>query len=86
VRVDDDKHVAGVHCGNFSPACSATMDAAYQSGQFSSRCPIRFACSPFSVLYMQAARLFQAIEKIGLIDLSHAAPSAKLRTDSLLCP
>ena len=35
-----------VHCGNSAPACSATMKAAYQSGQFASRCPVRFSCSP----------------------------------------
>ena len=42
----DDDHVVVAHVGNSVPACSATMYAAYQSGQFSSRCPVRFSCSP----------------------------------------
>ena len=35
-----------VHCGSSPPDCSASMYAAYQSGQFSSRLPVRFSCSP----------------------------------------
>ena len=41
---DDDVVVA--HVGSSPPACSATMYAAYQSGQFSSRSPVRCSCSP----------------------------------------
>ena len=37
-----------VYCGSSLPACSATMYAAYQSGQFSSRWPMRFSCSPWA--------------------------------------
>src|SRR5947207_3074833 len=41
----EGKTVAQV--GNSVPACSAAMYAAYQSGQFSSRCPpLRFSCWP----------------------------------------
>src|ERR1700676_1877046 len=36
------------HSGSFPPDCSATMYAAYQSGQFASRCPMRFSCSPWA--------------------------------------
>ena len=43
---DDDVVVA--HVGSSAPACSATMYAAYQSGQFSSRLPVRFSCSPWA--------------------------------------
>jgi len=39
---------AVLYCGNFSPACSATMYPAYQSGHFSSICPVRFSCSPWA--------------------------------------
>ncbi len=43
----DEDHVLVVHCGSSPPACSATMYAAYQSGQFSSRWPpVRASCSP----------------------------------------
>ena len=38
----------GAHVGSFVPACSATIYSAYQSAQFSSRCPRRFSCSPWA--------------------------------------
>src|ERR1041385_2399419 len=38
--------VALAHCGSSVPDCSATMYAAYQSGQLASRTPVRFSCSP----------------------------------------
>src|SRR5207237_9820620 len=44
----DDNHVVVIHWGNSLPACSATMYAAYQSGQFASRCPVRFSCSQWA--------------------------------------
>ena len=44
----DDDDVVVAHVGSSSPACSATMYAAYQSGQFSSRSPVRFSCSPWA--------------------------------------
>jgi cation/acetate symporter len=34
------------HVGSCAPDCSATMYAAYQSGQFGSAWPMRFSCSP----------------------------------------
>src|SRR5580692_6165630 len=37
-----------VHLGSSVPACSAAMYAAYQSGQFASRCPLCFSCSPWA--------------------------------------
>jgi hypothetical protein len=40
------RHRGVAHCGNSLPDCSATMKAAYQSGQFASRCPIGFSCTP----------------------------------------
>ena len=49
----DGEH--NLYCGNFSPACSATMYAAYQSGQFSSRCPMRFSCSPWAASARRSA-------------------------------
>src|SRR6185503_15071497 len=46
----DDDHVVVAYVGSFVPACSATMYAAYQSDQFSSRCPpIRFSYCPWAV-------------------------------------
>src|SRR5918995_1882319 len=39
---------AAAHNGSSLPVCSATMYAAYQSGQFSSRWPpVRVSCSPW---------------------------------------
>ena len=43
---NDDVVVA--HVGSSAPDCSATMYAAYQSGQFASASPIRFSCSPWA--------------------------------------
>src|SRR5262249_13290495 len=36
------------HLGSSVPDFSATMYAAYHSGQFSSLCPVRFSCSPWA--------------------------------------
>src|SRR5262249_19296683 len=44
----DDEDVIVTHVGSSVPACSATMYAAYHSGQFSSRCPVRFSCCPWA--------------------------------------
>src|SRR5918998_4406942 len=41
-----DDVVLAAHDGSCVPACSATMYSAYQSGQSSSRWPVRFSCSP----------------------------------------
>jgi hypothetical protein len=40
--------LAAAHDGSGLPACSATMYAAYQSGQFRSAAPVRFSCSPWA--------------------------------------
>ncbi len=42
---EDDDVVVG-HVGSVPPVASATMYAAYHSGQFSSARPVRFSCSP----------------------------------------
>src|ERR1700734_1668967 len=44
----EDDHVIVAHWGSSVPACSATMYAAYQSGQFGSAPPVRFSSSPRS--------------------------------------
>src|ERR1700683_1336286 len=41
-----DDHVIVAHWGRSVPAYSATMYAAYQSGQSGSAAPMRFSCSP----------------------------------------
>ena len=41
-------HVVIAHEGSSEPACSATMNAAYQSGQSGSALPVRFSCSPWA--------------------------------------
>ena len=48
-------HVIVVYCGSSSPTCSATMYAAYQSGQFASRCPVRSSCSPWAASARRSA-------------------------------
>ncbi len=40
--------VVVVHEGSSEPACSATMNVAYQSGQSGSALPMRFSCSPWA--------------------------------------
>jgi hypothetical protein len=51
-----------VYCGSSSPACSATMYAAYQSGQFASRCPVRFSCSPWAASARRSALARSAVD------------------------
>src|SRR5437667_11633109 len=47
-QLSDAGDVLVAHVGSFVPASSATMYAAYQSGQFASRCPVRFSCCPWA--------------------------------------
>ena len=55
-RVDaDDDDVIVAHVGSSVPACSATIYAAYQAGQFSSRCPVRFSCCPWAASARRSA-------------------------------
>jgi hypothetical protein len=42
------RRATGPHVGGSAPACSLTMYAAYQSGQFGSTSPMRFSCSPWA--------------------------------------
>ncbi len=53
------------------PACSPTMYSAYQSGQFSSRWPVRFSCSPCAA----AARRSAAARSVG--EAKVASPSTR---------
>src|SRR5260221_1113819 len=53
-RADDD-NVVVPHVGSSVPACSATMYSAYQSGQFASRCPVRFSCCPWAASARRSA-------------------------------
>ncbi|MEK8104686.1 TetR/AcrR family transcriptional regulator [Micromonospora sp. M12] len=41
--------------GRLRPDCSLTRYAAYQSGQFSSRSPVRFSCSPWAAAARRSA-------------------------------
>src|SRR6185503_10436558 len=67
----DDDHVVVVHWGSSVPACSAAIYAAYQSGQFSSRCPpVRCSCSPWAV----AAR--QSEDLRSLTELNEVTPES----------
>ena len=45
-RAASERPARGTQDGSFSPDCSATMYAAYQSDQFGSATPVRFSCSP----------------------------------------
>jgi hypothetical protein len=51
-----------VHDGSCSPVCSATMYAAYQSGQFASRCPVRFSCSAWAASARRSALVRSAVD------------------------
>src|SRR6202042_1535806 len=51
----EDDHVIVAHWGSSVPACSATMYAAYQSGQFGSAAPMRFSCSPWGAAARRVA-------------------------------
>ena len=42
-------HVVVTHRESSVPACSATMNVAYQSGQSGSALPMRFSCSPWAL-------------------------------------
>jgi hypothetical protein len=51
------------HKGRSLPPCSLTMYSAYQSGQFSSRCPpVRFSCSPCAASVRRSAAARSADE------------------------
>src|SRR5438128_6816982 len=51
----NDDHVVVAYVGSSVPACSAIMYAEYQSGQFSSRCPMRFSCCPWAASARRSA-------------------------------
>jgi len=53
--IADDDEVVAAHVGSSVPACSATMYAAYQLGQFASRCPVRFSCWPWAAAARRSA-------------------------------
>src|SRR5271166_5883282 len=44
-----------IHDGSSVPACTAAMYLAYQSGQFASRWPVRFSCSPWAASARRSA-------------------------------
>ena len=51
----ENDHVVVAHVGSSVPACSATMYAAYQSGQSASSSPVRFSCSPWAASARRSA-------------------------------
>ena len=52
----DDDHVVVVHCRQLSAGSArAPCTAAYQSGQFASRCPVRFSCCPWAAAARRSA-------------------------------
>ena len=59
---DDDDVVAAAHDGSCLPDCSATMYAAYQSGQSASRWPVRFSCSPCAASARRSALARSAVD------------------------
>jgi len=60
--ITDDDVVAAAHDGSCLPACSATMYAAYQSGQSTSRWPVRFSCSPCAASARRSALARSAVD------------------------
>src|SRR6187401_278244 len=66
-----DGVVAAAHDGSSLPACSATMYAAYQSGQFASRWPpVRFSCSPCAASARRSAAARSSPDEKEIVPLS----------------
>ena len=63
------------HVGSSVPACSATMYAAYHSGQFSSASPMRFSCSPWAAAARRSALTKSPVD-------ANAVPVASIRPGS----
>src|SRR5438270_7685818 len=80
----DDDGVEMLHCGNSLPDCSAAMYSAYQSGQFASRCPVRFSCCPWAASARRSA-LARSLADAKFVDVESMRPD-KQRTDTALTP
>ena len=59
------------------PACSATMYAAYQSGQFASRCPVRFSCSPWAASARRSA-LARSLADANVVSAASIRPGSRV--------
>src|SRR5262249_20386318 len=76
---DDDGVVVATHVGSPSPACSCTMYAAYQSGQFASAWPVRFSCSPCAAAARRSAAATSSIEEYVVV-LGSTRPGSRVVT------
>ena len=65
--------------GSSVPACSATMYAAYQSGQFSSRCPVRFSCSPWAASARRIA-FARSLAEPNVVSAASMRPGSRVVT------
>ena len=68
-----------VHCGSTSPAFSATMYAAYQSGQFASACPMRFSCWPWAASARRSA-LARSFAEVNAVSAESMRPGSRVVT------
>ena len=69
----DTEVVTAAHVGSSLPACSRTMYSAYQSGQFSSRWPLRFSCSPCAAAARRSA-IASSVEEVNVVPCVSTRP------------
>src|SRR6202521_2272869 len=77
LAADDDDDVVVAHVGSSVPGRSATMYAAYQSGQFASRCPVRFSCSPWAASARRSA-LAKSFAEAKLVVAGSTRPGSRV--------
>ena len=67
------------HCGSSLPACTATIYSAYQSGQFSSRWPVRFSCWPWAASARLSA-LARSFAEANAVSARSTRPGSRVVT------
>jgi hypothetical protein len=65
------------HCGSPLPDCSAAIYSAYQSGQFASRCPVRFSCSPWAASARRSA-LARSLAELNEVAAESMRPGSRV--------
>ena len=75
----DDDHIEVAHRGDSFPACSATIYSAYQSGQFVSRCPVRFSYSPWAASARRSALARSAVDA-NAVSVAAIRPGSRVVT------
>src|SRR5262245_17896690 len=78
-HIDPPSVACRAYRGSSLPACSATMYSAYQSGQFASRTPVRFSCSPCAASARRNALANSATEA-NLVSFASTRPGKRAVT------